>query len=84
MNRIGYLHSKPSDPEIATLEISEKDHDELHKDALAWVNKHKVFPKDVSSVKVAPHLFEPKKGQTWQLVVIHELHCSAVVVCVPA
>ena len=83
MNRIGYLHSKPNDPEIVTLEISEKDHDQLHKDAKTWVNKHKVFAKQVKSATVAPHLFDVKKGQAFQLVAIHELHCSAVLVCVP-
>ena len=85
MNRIGYLHSKPTDPEIVTLELSQKEHDELHatKDHTDWVNKHKVFAKDVSKATLAPHLFDIKKGQACQVVGIHELHCSAVLICVP-
>lgn len=50
MHRIVLLHPTPTDSEIAILQISNQEHDDLHRDALGFVNKNKVFCKDVSSV----------------------------------
>jgi hypothetical protein len=50
MHRIALLHPTPTDSEIAILQVSNQEHDDLHKDALGFVNRNKVFCKDVRSV----------------------------------
>jgi len=83
MHLISYLQSSPKDPEIVTLQISTKELLELQKDALVWINKHKIFRKDISEAKVL-HTWEPKKGQTaWTTVIVHQLSCTAAVLSVP-
>ena len=83
MHLISYLQSSPKDPEIVTLQISTKELHELQKDPLVWINKHKIFHKDI---KAAKNLltWEPKKNQTaWTTVIVHQLSCTAAVVSVP-
>jgi hypothetical protein len=84
MHRIAFLHSTPKAPEIAILQISSEEHEELHEDALAFVNKNKVFSKNVASVQILPHAWPATTtGTTWQLVIIHQLSCTAAVACAP-
>ena len=83
MHVISYLQATPTDPEIVTVQVSVKELEELRKDPQMWINKHKIFKKDVSAAKIF-HPWEPKKGQTrWQAIIIHQLSCTAAVVPVP-
>lgn len=83
MHVISYLQATPTDPEIVTVQVSMKELEELQKDPQVWINKHEIFSKNVSAAKLV-HTWDPKKGQTtWQVVIIHQLSCTAAVVPVP-
>lgn len=60
--------------EVAILQLSNQEHDDLHKDALGWVNRNKVFYKDVTSVNLPPH--PQRTDSAWVVSLAHELHCA--------
>jgi len=84
MHRIAYLQSTLGAPEIVTLELSDQEHDDLHKDPLVWINNSKIFSKDVSSAKILSHVGPEKKGKaTWYVLIPHHPACAAAVICIP-
>jgi len=68
--------------EIAILQMSNKEHDELHADPKNWVNDHKVFPKPVRSVDVPDHPSKPS-ASAWVVTIVHFPHCAAMGSCDP-
>src|SRR4051794_36085076 len=94
---VSFLHPTPTDPEIVVLRLSDEEHDEFHKDPLGFVNKHKIFGKDVSRVDVPRHTWETSSAsQTkalalkkedspgWLVVLVHQLSCTATGACFTA
>lgn len=96
MHLIALVKATPTDPEIAILRISNQEHDDLHKDPLGFVNRNRVFGKDISRVDMQPHPSEetgarrPKASakaeaaSTWLVVIPHLPKCTAVASCIAA
>ena len=93
---VAFLHPTPEEPEIAIVRLSKEEHDALHKDPLGFVNKHKIFGKDVSSVdlpaqpddmasRVASKTLAYHKNDedpdTFMVVFVHQLSCTAKGAC---
>jgi len=89
MHRIALVCSKPNDPETAILQLSEEEHDQLHKDALSYVNDHNIFCMKVRSVDMPAHPNKKpvgKKGASpgWLVHIVHYPSCMCVGACMPA
>ncbi len=81
MDCIALLHPTPTDPEVAVVKISNEEHKAFHDNPLKFVNDHKVFGKDVKSVKPAPCPGD-EKASSWLLLCGHRLDCTSYSLCV--
>lgn len=84
MHCIALLQSTPDDPDVAVVLVSDQEHDELHKDAKGFINRNKVFRKDVTAVEAllhAPDAATAKAGtkkpaqRKWMLTLVHLPSC---------
>ncbi len=91
MHRIALVHSAPTDPEIAVVQISKEDHDKLITDATKFFQSNSVFSKPVKEAKVQ-HPSEPATmvaegasavGSTCMLVLVHMPACNVIGYCIP-
>jgi len=84
MHRIALVCSKPGDPEVAILQLSNEEHDELHHDPTNFVNKNRIFCKDVSRVDVVEHSIGKKRKDAsagWLILSTHYPSCVCPTVC---
>lgn len=92
MHRIALLLPTPTGSEIAILKVSNQEHDDLHKDALGFVNKNKVFCKDVASVDLqhAPETMSAARAKSgtkqtansaWIITLSHDPRCPVYASC---
>lgn len=87
---------RATDPEIAILQLSHKEHAELHQHPKEFVNGHHVFDKDVNSMEIPPHAsgamtLSPSQpvaaadtSVSWLVIIRHRPDSSAAGACVAA
>lgn len=75
-----------ADSEIAIVQLSNDEHNALHKNAKEFVNTNNVFvPPAVNSVKVEPHAQPQAKvaaSATWTATIRHWPGCNCSAACV--
>ena len=72
MHYLAHVQAKPKDPEVAILQLSSKEHDALHHDALGFINANHVFSKQVREVQVPTHL----QKSTGMAIIVHMPNCT--------
>ncbi len=96
MRRVGHVQEKPGDVEVVVLKLTTEEHEEIHRDALEYVNLHKehFFGKKVQSVVLSPDshpkldstvspLASAPSTETWMVLVAHRPACTCVGTCTP-
>ena len=75
MDFIALVQATPKDPEVAILRLDEEERENLHKNALAFVNDNHVFRKSVRTVEIAPSA----KTEYALVIIVHLPGCACKV-----
>ncbi len=81
MDCIALLHPTPTDPEIAVVKISNKEHKAFHDNWPEFVKQLKVFGIDVSTLEPAPCAGDTS-ANAWLMLLAHRLDCTWQSLCV--
>lgn len=83
MRIIARVTPSPGDPEIVIAEVTKEDHPRLLKNAKEFINKNRVFSKDVNEAHVAHPTDKEPTTDTFVFVGAHNPSCNAYGLCIP-